>query len=113
DAVDRVRKAEESADGVLQRAGSVETEIDRLLGDLRAAANGLVENLNGAARSLTAELESVRSEFAAVREARLEPVPPGGVPASEVEETAPEPEPELLAEVESAEVEAAQEEPSF
>ena len=106
DAVERVRKAEEAADGVLQRAGGVETEIDRLLGDLRSAANALVENLTGASRSLSAELESVRGEFAAVREARLEPVPKGGVSVDEEEAAPAEPEPEVLSEVESAEVEA-------
>src|SRR5205807_2219938 len=112
DAVERVRKAEEAADGVLQRAGGVETEIDRLRGDLRAAANALVENLTGASRSLSAELESVRGEFAAVREARLEPVPTGGVSIDEEEAVRAEPEPEVISEVESAESEVEAEAPS-
>ena len=90
DAVDRVSKAEEAARGVLDRTGGVETEIDRLLGELRAAANALVENLNGAARSLSQELESVRGEFAAVRESRLEPVP-SPAPAEEAVPAQPEP----------------------
>ena len=46
DAVERVRKAEEASDRMLERSAAVESEIDRLLGQLRSAANALVDNLN-------------------------------------------------------------------
>jgi DivIVA domain-containing protein len=102
DSVERVRKAEEASDRMLERAGGVESEIDRLLGQLRSAANALVENLNGGATSLQSELESFRSEFAAVREGRLE----AGV-AAPVEEAGPvDAEPEVVAGVAAVEAEA-------
>jgi DivIVA domain-containing protein len=103
DAVDRVRKAEEASDRMLERANGVEGEIDRLLGDLRSAANSLVQNLNGGAGALQGELESFRSEFAAVREGRLEAG--GGVGA--VEDAGPvDAEPEVVAAVEAEAVDA-------
>src|SRR2546429_8149962 len=45
DAVDRARKAEESTEKVLERASSVQSEIDQLLADLRSPATGIVRNL--------------------------------------------------------------------
>jgi DivIVA domain-containing protein len=87
DAVERVRTAEEATERMLERTNGVESEIDRLLGEMRAAAGNLVENLRGSATSLNEELTSIRLEFAGVREARLEPTRRGG-PAPE----APEPE---------------------
>jgi DivIVA domain-containing protein len=95
DAVDRVRQAEEATERTLERANGVEGEIDRLLGDLRTSANALVENVNGAARSLTSELDSMRTEFASVREARLEP---GGGAAVEEDAGPMDAEPEVVAE---------------
>jgi DivIVA domain-containing protein len=104
DAVDRVRKAEEASDRMLARAGAVESEIDRLLGQLRSAANALVENLNGGATSLQSELESFRAEFAAVREGRLEVG--GGDGASALEDAGPvDAEPEVVAGVAAVEAE--------
>jgi DivIVA domain-containing protein len=73
DAVQRVTKAEEATDRMLERTNGVESEIDRLLGEMRAAAGNLVENLRSSATSLNVELTSIREEFAGVREARLEP----------------------------------------
>jgi DivIVA domain-containing protein len=73
DAVQRVREAEEATTRVLEHSGGIESEVDRLLSELRASANGLVERLNGAAGSLQTELDQLRTEFAGVREARLEP----------------------------------------
>ena len=73
DAVQRVRDAEEATTRVLEHSGGIESEVDRLLSELRASANGLVERLNGAAGSLQTELDQLRTEFASVREARLEP----------------------------------------
>src|SRR5206468_11778149 len=109
DAVERVREAEESSERMLERATGVESEIDRLLGDLRSAANGLVENLNGAARSLQGELNNFRDEFAGIREARLEQgtgaaaaveAEPAEAEPEAVEEAIPEPEgEEVVAEV--------------
>jgi DivIVA domain-containing protein len=92
DAVDRVRKAEEATERMLERTNGVEAEIDRLLGEMRSAAGNLVENLRGSATSLNQELTSIREEFAGVREARLEPTRGGGGRA------VPEPEPEVIAE---------------
>ena len=97
DAVERVRQAEEATQRTLERANGVESEIDRLLGDLKSAANGLVENVNGASRSLASELDSMRSEFANVREARLEPTRGGG-PIDDDDLGPPDAEPEVVAE---------------
>jgi DivIVA domain-containing protein len=96
DAVDRVSGAEEASTRIVERANTIEAEIDRLLGDLRTAANGLVERLNGASGSLQSELEQVRSEFAGVREGRLETGRAGA--ATRVSEPEPiEEEPEVAA----------------
>jgi DivIVA domain-containing protein len=111
DAVQRVQKAEEATDRMLERTNGVESEIERLLGEMRAAAGNLVENLRSSATSLNVELTSIREEFAGVREARLEPTRAGGGRAAVA---APEPvadsyddepgpvdtEPEVVAEVE-------------
>lgn len=78
DAVQRVRDAEEATTRVLEHSGGIESEVDRLLSELRASANGLVERLNGASGSLQTELDQLRTEFASVREARLEPGGEGG-----------------------------------
>jgi DivIVA domain-containing protein len=101
DAVERVRKAEEASESMLERANGVESEIDRLLGDLRSAAGGLVENMNGAARSLQGELDTFRVEFASVREERLEQ---GGGAAADAGPA--DAEPEVVAEVVAVEAEA-------
>jgi DivIVA domain-containing protein len=110
DAVERVRKAEEATERTLERANGVETEIDRLLGDLKSAANGLVENVNGASRSLASELDSMRSEFATVREARLEPTRGGG-PADDDDAGPPDAEPEVVAETAAVAADDGQGEP--
>ena len=84
DAVDRVRKAEEATDKMLQRANGVESEIDRLLGEMRTAATTLVEHIHSGTGSLETELNLIRQEFESVREDRLEPIPSGGAaPAAE------------------------------
>jgi DivIVA domain-containing protein len=107
DAVDRVRKAEEATERMLERTNGVEAEIDRLLGEMRSAAGNLVENLRSSATSLNQELTSIREEFAGVREARLEPTRAGSgrsVPQPEAAGPGPvDAEPEVVAEV--AEVE--------
>src|SRR2546425_3361553 len=78
DAVDRVRKAEEATETMLTRANGVESEIDRLLGEMRSAATSLVEHIRSGTTSLDSELTAIRTEFESVREDRLEPVPSGG-----------------------------------
>jgi DivIVA domain-containing protein len=82
DAVDRVRKAEEATENMLQRANNVEGEIDRLLGEMRTAAASLVEHIKSGTTSLDSELTSIRAEFESVREDRLEPLPTGGAPSA-------------------------------
>jgi DivIVA domain-containing protein len=106
DAAKRVSDAEEATQNALDRAGSIEGEIDRLLGDLRSAATGLIDRVTGAAGSLQGELDQARSEFANVREARLEPGGGGG--AALDEDSGPvDAEPEIVAEVEDVEAEHA------
>jgi DivIVA domain-containing protein len=105
DAVGRVREAEEASGRMLERATGVESEIDRLLGQLRSAASALVENLNGGASALQNELESFRVEFAAVREARLEP----GRDESDLDAGPVDSEPETVAGVAAVEAEVAPE----
>jgi DivIVA domain-containing protein len=109
DAVARVRDAEEASQRMLERANGVEGEIDRLLSELRSAAGSLVENIRTSSSQLGDELETFRTEFASVREARLESGTGsgGGVSAPSVVDTAPEEdagpvdaEPEVVAEVE-------------
>ena len=82
DAVDRVRKAEEASESMLQRANGVESEIDRLLGEMRTAATTLVEHIRSGTGSLETELNLIRQEFETVREDRLEPIPSGGATAA-------------------------------
>src|SRR3954452_24710072 len=74
----RVQDAEQATERMLERTGGVEGEIDRLLGEMRSAAGGLVENLRNSAQSLNEELSQIRTEFAGVREARLETGGGGG-----------------------------------
>ncbi|MEA2475501.1 MAG: hypothetical protein QOE06_3416 [Thermoleophilaceae bacterium] len=104
DASARVSEAEESTQRALDRAGSIESEIDRLLGDLRTAATGLIDRVTSSAGSLQGELDQARGEFASVREARLEP---GSRGRAAVEDDAGpvDAEPEIVAEVEEVEVE--------
>ena len=105
DAAKRVSDAEDATQRALDRAGSIESEIDRLLGDLRTAATGLIDRVTGAAGSLQGELDQARSEFASVREARLET---GGTSAVDDDDAGPvDAEPEIVAEVEDVEAEAA------
>src|SRR4051794_40985882 len=91
DAVDRVRKAEEATDTMLQRANGVESEIDRLLGEMRSAATTLFEHIRTGTGSLETELNLTRQEFESVREDRLEPIPTGGAAAPAAEGNGGEP----------------------
>jgi DivIVA domain-containing protein len=102
DAVERVQKAEEASGRLLERTGSVESELDRLLGDVRGAASALVDNLRTSSSQLSQELVSIREEFEGVREARLEP---RGREAAADEPSAVEPEPAAV-EAEAAAVDA-------
>jgi DivIVA domain-containing protein len=72
EAVQRVSQAEEATERMLERTNGVESEIDRLLSEMRAAAGNLVENLRSSATSLNQELTSIREEYAGVRESKLE-----------------------------------------
>jgi len=96
DATQRVQDAETATEQMLERTNGVESEIDRLLGEMRSAAGALVENLRTSAEGLNQELTQIREEFAGVREARLEPGRggDGGGAAFAEPEAAPEPEPE-------------------
>jgi DivIVA domain-containing protein len=102
DATARVQDAEAATERMLERTNGVESEIDRLLGEMRSAAGSLVENLRSSAQGLNQELTSIREEFAGVREARLEPgrADGGGAAAAEVEaveaEVVIEPEPSVV-----------------
>ena len=114
EAVQRVSQAEEATERMLERTNGVESEIDRLLSEMRAAAGNLVENLRSSATSLNQELTSIREEYAGVRESKLETsgARGGGAPVAEpdaqpeaVEDAGPvDAEPEVVAEV--TEVEA-------
>jgi DivIVA domain-containing protein len=107
DAAKRVADAEEATQRALDRAGTIESEIDRLLGDLRSAATGLIDRVTGAAGSLQGELDQARGEFESVREARLEPGIAGAGTAVDEDEGPVDAEPEIVAEVEDVEAEAA------
>lgn len=98
DAIERVRRAEEATESVLQRTGSVEGEIDRLLADVRSAAGNIVDRLRDGSSSLSGELSSMREEFASVREARLEPGGDGRPSAVEDDAGPVDAEPEVVAE---------------
>jgi DivIVA domain-containing protein len=105
DAAQRVADADEATQRALDRAGSIEGEIDRLLGDIRTAATGLIDRVTTAAGSLQGELDQARSEFESVREARLEAGGAGG--AAVREDAGPvDAEPEVVAEAEDIEPEA-------
>ncbi|MFL5913871.1 MAG: DivIVA domain-containing protein [Gaiellaceae bacterium] len=104
DAVDRVRKAEEATGTMLERANGVESEIDRLLGEMRTAATTLVEHIRTGTGSLETELNLIRKEFESVREDRLEPIPTGGAAAPAAEGNGGEP---AVAEPEAVEPEVA------
>jgi DivIVA domain-containing protein len=106
DAMQRVQSAEEAAQKIIDRANTADAEIERLLGELRSAAGGLVENLKSGASQLEVELVSVREEYESVRASRLEAGAGDGRPSAvdevEPEEEAgpPDAEPEVVAEVE-------------
>jgi DivIVA domain-containing protein len=115
DAVQRVSQAEEATERMLERTNGVESEIDRLLSEMRAAAGNLVENLRSSATSLNQELTSIREEYAGVRESRLESgarqssvaaVPEPESDLEEVDEGPADAEPEVVLEVEETVVEA-------
>jgi DivIVA domain-containing protein len=109
DAIERVSKAEEATERMLERTNGVEGEIDRLLSEMRAAAGNLVENLRSSATSLNQELTSIREEYAGVRGARLERGGGGGraavapeavdEPEDEADAGPVDAEPEVVAEV--------------
>ncbi|HEY0630734.1 MAG TPA: DivIVA domain-containing protein [Thermoleophilaceae bacterium] len=117
EAVQRVSQAEEATERMLERTNGVESEIDRLLSEMRAAAGNLVENLRSSATSLNQELTSIREEYAGVRESKLEAGGErgGAAAAAEpeaefqpeaVEDAGPvDAEPEIVAEVTEVEVE--------
>ena len=116
DALERVQSAEQATERMLERTGSVEGEIDRLLGELRSAAGSLVENLRGSSQSLNEELSQIRDEFTSVREGRLEAggraAAPAGVSAEEPADLSAldgdsgpvDAEPEIVAEVQETAV---------
>lgn len=92
DAAERVQQAEQASERLLERTGTVEGEIDRLLGEMRSASGNLVERLRSGASSLNSELNQMREEFASVRESRLETGGAGDVsaPAEPVADSEPE-----------------------
>ena len=103
--MERVQSAEESSQKIIERANSVDGEIERLLGELCSATAGVVESLKSGAGQLRSELAEIRTEYESVREARLEGEPSGEEPAvSRVAEEEnggpPDVEPEVVAEVE-------------
>jgi DivIVA domain-containing protein len=101
DAAKRVADADEATQRALDRAGSIEGEIDRLLGDIRSSATGLIDRVTGASSSLQTELDQARSEFESVREARLETGRASGGGAALREDEGPvDAEPEVVSEVE-------------
>jgi DivIVA domain-containing protein len=121
DAVQRVSQAEEATERMLERTNGVESEIDRLLSEMRAAAGNLVENLRSSATSLNQELTSIREEYAGVRESRLEsgarsdrgPAAVAPEPdADEVDEGPVDAEPEVVLEVAEVEETAIREVPA-
>ena len=104
DAAKRVADADEATQRALDRAAAIESEIDRLLGDIRSSATGLIDRVTGAAGSLQTELDQARSEFANVREARLEAG--GGTGAPLRDDAGPvDAEPEVVAEAEDIQAE--------
>jgi DivIVA domain-containing protein len=117
EAVQRVSQAEEATERMLERTNGVESEIDRLLSEMRAAAGNLVENLRSSATSLNQELTSIREEYAVVRGSRLETVGPrddiaAAEPESAVDEGPVDAEPEVVAEVVEVEETAIREVPA-
>jgi DivIVA domain-containing protein len=104
DAAKRVADADEATQRALERAAAIEGEIDRLLGDIRSSATGLIDRVTGAAGSLQTELDQARSEFASVREARLE-VGGGGGGALRDDAGPVDAEPEVVAESEDVQAE--------
>jgi DivIVA domain-containing protein len=108
DAVERVRRAEEATEQMLERTGGVESELDGLLAEVRSSATDIVTRLRDGSTSLAAELTSMREEFAGVRGARLEAT---SAAATRTSQPAVEAEPELE-EVEEPEAEAAEDGPA-
>ncbi|MEA2435994.1 MAG: hypothetical protein QOF65_550 [Thermoleophilaceae bacterium] len=125
EAVQRVSQAEEATERMLERTNGVESEIDRLLSEMRAAAGNLVENLRSSATSLNQELTSIREEYAGVRESKLESgaergggsagiaAPEADAEPEAVEDAGPvDAEPEVVAEVTEIEAVVVEEEPA-
>jgi DivIVA domain-containing protein len=114
DAVERVQRAEDAAQKIIDRSNSIDSEIERLMGELRSASSGLAESIKAGANELRVELTSLREEYRTVSGARLEEAPAGdGRPAAVEEDLEAGPadaEPEVVAEVEEIAAETPTEE---
>ena len=80
-----------AAERIIQRASTVEAEVERLLSELRNATESVVNTLDTGAGVLQVELTEIRSEYASVRGTDGDG-PPDAEPAvvAEVVDTAPE-----------------------
>jgi len=122
EAATHVQKVSEATAGMLDRADNLESELGRIVDELRGTITGLVDNVRAGAGSLSTQLEEIRAGIADVREAGVvaaKAAPPGPMDAEpevveEVQEAAAEAdaEPEEGEETVEAEVIEAEEEPA-
>lgn len=70
EATDYVQSVQQATRRMLERAGSIETELDSLLEGVRTETGTLVDNLRGGAGALESDLERIRAGLTDVRDAR-------------------------------------------
>jgi hypothetical protein len=115
ESAEQLQRVQETAAKMLERAASLETELNTLITGVHEGATGLVSQMRGGAGDLETELVSIRQELLTVRpaEPELEPelaaateefTPAGGGWPSAAERASnggaiqePEPEPEAVA----------------
>ena len=67
DAAAHVSRVEEATQGMLDKAGSAQAQIDQLLERLRTGSESLVGELRGAAESVQGDLQGIREELPSLR----------------------------------------------
>jgi DivIVA domain-containing protein len=102
DAAAHVQRAEEATAGLLERARAIESELDRLGGELSGSIGSLVATLRDGTRSVSTRLEQMGSELSQVGAG---PIPPGEPAAVGPDDAAPD----VIAEVQESIPEAADE----
>jgi DivIVA domain-containing protein len=102
EAAGHVQRVEEATAKLLERARAIESELDRLVGDLSGSVGSLVATVRDGAGSVSTRLEQMRGELSQVGAG---PIPPGEPAAVGPVDAAPD----VVAEAQAGTAEAADE----